>query len=115
MKKGIIALISISLSLCQALQGQVYKEKPQQHVDNLTYVNQQIESLNKMKEYYKAKATRNRNRADRLQFQNYYEESRALTAQADEYDEIVSRIDEELKLLETQRDDLINLQSSQSE
>jgi len=81
----------------------VFKEG---NINDLSYVDEQIEALTNMRNYYVAKVARNRNRADRLQYQNYFLESQILTRQADQYQEIINRIDEELKLLEEKKTEL---------
>ena len=70
------------------------------------YPTQQIESLANLKDYYLAKAARFRNRANRYQFQTggaNYPEAKKLWKEADEYDNIVHRINEELVQLERQK------------
>lgn len=103
---SLLAIFSTSGILAEQITmfGQVHINEDE---DELQYVNKQIESLTNLKNYYGAKSVRFRNRASRLQFQqNLQTEARRLTAQADEYDKIVEKLNAEINRLEQQRDAL---------
>lgn len=112
----IFALLAIITS---SLYGQISVIKTSDHTfdesvledqeKEYRYVVRQIDSLTNLKDYYMAKATRFRNRANRYQYQNggaNYPEAKKLWREADEYDNIVKRINDELEDLEVQKTEL---------
>lgn len=76
-------------------------------VDELKYINHQIQALTELKSYYISKSSRTRNRATRLQYQGLIDESEKMSKEADDYDDIVKKIDGELTSLEAQKAKLL--------
>ena len=78
---------------------------------DLKNIDAQIKSLGDLKEYYLAKATRLRNRGDRLQFNS--EEDGLISAQkcwqsANQYDKLADQIQEEIDKLTKERNSVLN-------
>jgi hypothetical protein len=83
----------------------------------IEYYDEQIQALTNLRDYYCAKAVRYRNRANHFEYQNgsdSIKESKKLKAQAEEYETIVSRIEEELVKLQEKRETLVGKNSSPS-
>jgi hypothetical protein len=108
-----IKKILFTLSVCSLFfvndvgAASISREIKKQEVE---YYNEQIQSLTNLRDYYSAKALRYRNRANHFEYQNGPEnlvESRKLKKQAEEYEIIVGRIEEELVKLHEKRDLLI--------
>ncbi len=75
--------------------------------NRLEYLNEQIKFLTEMKNYYEAKSVRNRNRARVLQYQDYQTEARRMFKESDDYDKLVSVINNEISQLEKERESLL--------
>jgi hypothetical protein len=76
----------------------------------VAYYDEQIQVLTNLRDYYSAKAVRYRNRANHFEYQNGKDtitEAKKLKKQAEEYEMIVGRIEEELVRLQEKRDILI--------
>ena len=74
----------------------------------LKVLNDEIESLINLRDYYVAKMTRLRNRAARLEFQEgNLEEAKQLYIDADRIEGVVKQIESELARLEQQRSKLL--------
>ena len=74
----------------------------------LKVLNNELESLVNLKDYYVAKMTRYRNRASRLEFQEgNLEVSKLLALEADKIEGIVKQIEEEIGRLEQLREKLL--------
>ena len=77
------------------------------HIEDMIYhIDQQIDSMTRLKNYYMAKSVRYRNRATRIHFQDNDQmdgESDKLVKQANEYDKIVNKLNHEIVKLENQK------------
>lgn len=108
----IIGLLSITLLGTPSIYGDP-QEMSQMEIDSLQRDIQakecEIESLGNLRDYYVAKSTRLKNRADRYQFQNNNSnlvEARRLYKQAQEADCTVQKIDEEIERREMEKEEL---------
>ncbi len=83
-------------------QSEYTKQKQLEVMDN------EIESLMNLRDYYTSKMSRYRNRASRYEFQgDNLEESKHLSSEADKMESVVKQIDEEINRLEKERNSLL--------
>lgn len=80
------------------------------HERELLLVDEQIESLTNLRNYYASKAARYRDRADRYTIRGGKENqelAKDLSVEADQYKNIVEHLDKELSKLENQREAIL--------
>src|SRR3990167_10933567 len=99
MKLFKIAMATLCIFLPYAsLNAQALSTLPEeqgQNLETIQYLDDQINSLTRLKNYYIAKSTRYRNRANNIRFQqgeNYQEEYERLNQQAIDYDKIAKNL-----------------------
>ena len=74
----------------------------------LETLNNEIEALVNLRDYYSAKMTRYRNKAARYEFQgDHVEEAKQHASDADKIEGVIRQIDEEIASLEKQRNVLL--------
>ncbi len=81
-------------------------EEQAQHEETLQFVNDQINSLTRLRNYYMAKSARYRTKANTIRHQhgeNSQEEYERLNQQADDYDNIVKNLNGEITKLDKQK------------
>lgn len=72
-------------------------------------LNNEIESLANLRDYYSAKVARYRDRATRYEFQgDNLQESKKLSKEADKLEEVVKQIDAEIAILEKKRSAMLS-------
>ena len=108
----LLSLITLSVTLATvspALFGFSVAALPEEHDqvrESITHINHQISSIKRLKYYYQSKSLRYRNRATRLRYQDMNggeQESENLVRQADDYDQVVKKLNVELVRLERQK------------
>jgi tRNA C32,U32 (ribose-2'-O)-methylase TrmJ len=83
-------------------QSEYTKQKQLEVIDN------EIESLMNLRDYYTSRMSRYRNRASRYEFQgDNLEESKHLLSEADKMEGVIKQIDEEINRLEKERNALL--------
>jgi hypothetical protein len=85
------------------VKSQYILQKELETIDN------QLESLLNLRDYYSSKMMRYRNRATRYEFQGENpSQSKTLTVEADKIQGVISQIDEEIAKLEKEKEELLS-------
>lgn len=110
---GILIIILSYGNLFAVKSGAITSPHTSNKKTDLHTIDSQIESLESLKEYYLAKATRLRKRGDRIKYNSDLKETpeaQKYWKSADKYDRISDQIQEEINCLEEEKECILQKQ-----